>query len=151
MDDENSQERELFRKLDEETEELARSFNEATVRYEIAKAQAKAEATFALLRLTGRMHLSLRTHNQRSRLASGGLTTHEAPPSSWLLAALLPTKVSDDFIANMEELYSSNWLPKYGRRKARFIWVCQSARMIVRASLSPVLDLVERVKKITTG
>lgn len=97
--------------------------------------------------------LSLKLHDMTVRLEAeeAEALVDTTPPSSWLLAMLLPTTVSDDFITNMEELYATNWLPRYGARKARLIWISQSIQMISKTWMSPVIGLIETVKKLAIG
>lgn len=145
MDDEHSHAREEHKKIIEERKRLSQALISANfdivLRHSIEKAlQERVEI----------INSSVANQFSGSKFDVSKVDGNASPPSPWILAALLPTKVSDDFIVNMEELYLTNWLPKYGRRKARFIWACQSIGMICNSWLSPLLGLVEKVKKITT-
>lgn len=71
---------------------------------------------------------------------------HAAVPSSFWLAALLPASKSGDIIANMEEMYESTWLPKYGRFKAGWIWRLQTMQFILLRWATPVLVILGLIK-----
>lgn len=80
-----------------------------------------------------------------------GQTIPESPPSSFLLALLLPVTKSGDIIANMEELYHETWVPKYGLRKAKWIWRLQSLQFIAWRWAWPITFIWGAIKAIKPG
>lgn len=68
------------------------------------------------------------------------------PPSSALVSSLLPIEVSEDLIANLNELFEAHWVPRHGVRVARRIWRAQAALIIVRRWAEPLLSFVLRLR-----
>ncbi|OLP44616.1 hypothetical protein [Rhizobium oryziradicis] len=68
--------------------------------------------------------------------------------SEFLVDLALPTSKAGDFIDNLEKLFSENWVPKYGIRRARLIWHRQCFGLVVRYWFDLLLSTVERLKKI---
>ena len=56
---------------------------------------------------------------------------HGFPTSFWL-EMVIPSDVSADFIANLEEVFTCRWVPKFGRRRATWLWYSQCVQMAVR-------------------
>lgn len=69
-------------------------------------------------------------------------------PSSFLLELVLPIAISRDFIANMEIIHDDTWLPRYGIRRARWLWHSQALRKIVDHWLDAVVGILTRIRKI---
>jgi hypothetical protein len=84
-------------------------------------------------------------------ILSGRATVVAFPPSSAALSALLPTVMSEDVIANLNEAFQEIWLPRHGAKTARRIWIGQAASIIIRHWIAPIKSLLDRAKGITTG
>ncbi|RWD33931.1 MAG: hypothetical protein EOS34_17345 [Mesorhizobium sp.] len=74
-----------------------------------------------------------------------------ASPSSFWIALLMPADKSNDIIANMELLYQEKWLPKYGVRRANWIWKTQALQVIVRRWAWPITFIVGAIKALKIG
>lgn len=74
-----------------------------------------------------------------------------SPPSSFWLSAMLPADVSEEVIANMEELHQESWLPRYGRRRANMIWHLQVVQFVLWRWTWPVVSLLGALKLIKLG
>lgn len=73
------------------------------------------------------------------------------PPSDFVVTLLTPHAVSEDFIANMEILYEEIWIPNYGLRRARMIWISQSIQLVAGYWIGKVLGLIEKLKPFILG
>lgn len=72
-------------------------------------------------------------------------TKTTAPPSAYWLELLTPSALAQDFLANMEELFFEVWVPRYGLRRARILWVSQCLQMVVGHWGTIALSLHERL------
>jgi hypothetical protein len=100
----------------------------------------------------------LKTLESISALASDHLvfvikrrTRHGRPPSSAILSALLPGRMSEDVIANLNELFYEVWVPRHGERTARRIWLAQATSMIVRHWLAPFKSIADTARRMAAG
>jgi hypothetical protein len=72
-------------------------------------------------------------------------------PSSATLSALLPYSISEDVIANLNEMFRETWVLRHGARTARRIWRTQAALIIAQYWLSPLFSLLDRIKHLKIG
>lgn len=70
------------------------------------------------------------------------------PPSSILLSLMMPPATSEEIIANMEDLYHDNWVPRHGKCWADWIWRWQVVQFIAWRWSWPVLWLIGAVKAL---
>lgn len=132
--------------------------NSSEIRYRLEEHLAAAELALLRKKLEGFNAREIFKVDQKfnytlARLALArsfrNKETLSMPPSSAFLSALLPTEISEDVIANLNELYFEVWQPRHGARVARRIWICQGLSIVVKRWLSPIVSLIERVRKIT--
>lgn len=72
--------------------------------------------------------------------------TEAKPPSSAFLSELLPTAHSEDVIANLNELFTTTWVPRHGPKTARRIWMTQAAQLIFLQWTAPVMTLIDKLR-----
>ncbi|RUV19953.1 hypothetical protein [Mesorhizobium sp. M7A.F.Ca.MR.245.00.0.0] len=73
------------------------------------------------------------------------------PPSALMLSLMMPAATSEDIIANMHDLYSDSWVPRYGKRRADWIWHWQVVQFILWRWTWPVMSLLGALKLIKLG
>lgn len=71
-----------------------------------------------------------------------------APPSAFCLELLGPMELTEDFIANMSEIYRSQWLPRYGEKRAKLLWRRQCLGLIARHWFDVFVGAAERIRKV---
>ncbi|MGB3501871.1 MAG: hypothetical protein WBA44_09620 [Mesorhizobium sp.] len=71
--------------------------------------------------------------------------------STFWLDLLLPTEISQDVSANLEQIYENVWLPRHGKSKANLIWKVQVWRIIGGHILNLILTVWDRVKSLRIG
>lgn len=67
------------------------------------------------------------------------------PPSAYWLEVLTPSALAQDFLVNMEELFLETWVPRYGVRRARLLWLSQCLQMVVGHWGTLAIELYERL------
>ncbi|MGT2445915.1 hypothetical protein ACU4I5_26985 (plasmid) [Ensifer adhaerens] len=72
----------------------------------------------------------------------------KAPPSAFCLELLVPMELTEDFIANMSEIYQSQWLPRYGEKRAKLLWRRQCLGLITRHWFDVLVGAAERLRKV---
>ncbi|MES5098952.1 hypothetical protein ABUK73_12030 [Agrobacterium sp. BA1120] len=78
-------------------------------------------------------------------------TTKAMKRSAYFVELTLPSDISSDFINNMEDIFLERWVPRYGLRRARWIWHTQCYGFIIRNWFEHILLIAERVMKLKSG
>ncbi len=74
-------------------------------------------------------------------------TTKSRPPSAFLVDLLTPaSSSSDDFVANLEELYP-RWIARYGTRRAQVLWYAQCTMRVIRYWGGVAFDVFAKLPK----
>jgi len=73
------------------------------------------------------------------------------PPSAMMLSLMMPASTSEEIIENMEDIYRDNWVPRYGKRRADWIWRWQVVQFILWRWTWPVMSLLGALKLIKLG
>lgn len=71
----------------------------------------------------------------------------DEPPSTFLVEALTPTEIAEDFITNLEDLYP-RWSARHGHSRAKWIFKLQCVRFVVQHWFDALISRAERLRKV---
>lgn len=67
-------------------------------------------------------------------------------PKGLIIDLLVPPERADDMLANLERAYDERWLPKYGARKARCIFLLQATGAVAGFWIDWVRQRLDLIK-----
>lgn len=142
-----------YKKVQAEREQIeakAAAKEMAELRSDLASLDAAIDRADKLLDPSEILRLSQEQHRRYIEMTRMLEAKSESliPPSGYFVRIILPEEIAADYLANMEEVYSDQWVPRYGPKASKRLWFRNCLGMAVSYWFNVLMSAVERIRKV---